>query len=94
MHKYLSAIGFKHIESKAQLKKLLEFTETSFQFEKTVKVKENVELSERIKHFTKDMGIFSFGTNGAKREKKSVENEKYEFLQQFAVGSFAPSYPL
>ena len=62
MHKYLSAIGFKHIESKAQLKKLLEFTETSFQFEKTVKVKENLELSERIKHFTKDMGILVAGT--------------------------------
>mgnify|MGYP003292867659 CR=1 FL=1 len=70
MHKYLSAIGFKHIESKQQLNKLLEFTETSFQVEKTVKVKDDVEVSERIKHFTKDMGIFGFGTNGAKRGKK------------------------
>ena len=62
MHKYLSAIGFKHIESRAQLNKLIEFTETSFQFEKTVKVKENVEISERIKHFTKDMGLMVCGS--------------------------------
>ena len=62
VHKYLSAIGFKHIESRAQLNKLIEFTETSFQFEKTVKVKENVEISERIKHFTKDMGLMVCGS--------------------------------
>lgn len=62
MHKYLSAIGFKHIETREQLNKLLKFTETSFQFEKTVKVKDNVEISERIKHFTKDMGLMVCGT--------------------------------
>ena len=60
--KYLSANGFKHIESRAQLKKLIEYTETSFQYEKTVKVKENVEISERIKHFTKDMGLIVCGS--------------------------------
>ena len=62
MHKYLSAIGFKNVENKSQLNKLLEFTETSFQVEKTVKVKENVEISERIKHFTKDMGLMVCGS--------------------------------
>lgn len=62
MHKYLSAIGFKHIESKKQLNKLLEYAETSFQWEKTVKVKEDVEISERVKHFTKDMGLMICGT--------------------------------
>lgn len=61
MHKYLSAIGFKHIESRVQLNKLLEFAETGFQVEKTVKVNENVEISERIKHFTKDMGLMVCG---------------------------------
>ena len=70
MHKYLSAIGFKHIESKEQLNKLLEFAETSFQFEKTVKVKDDVEISERIKHFTKDMGLMICGTYD--------QNDKYE----------------
>ena len=62
MHKYLSAIGFKHIESKKQLNQLLNFTETSYQFEKTVKVKDQVEISERVKHFTKDMGLLVVGT--------------------------------
>ena len=70
MHKYLSAIGFKHIESKQQLNKLLEFTETSFQVEKTVKMKDDVEVSERIKHFTKDMGLMVCGTYD--------QNDKYE----------------
>ena len=62
MHKYLSAIGFKHIETREQLNKLLKFTETSFQDEKTVKVKDDMEVSERIKHFTKDMGIMIVGS--------------------------------
>ncbi len=62
MHKYLSAIGFKNIESKSQLNKLIKFTETSFQVEKTVKIKDHVEISERIKHFTKDMGLMICGT--------------------------------
>ena len=70
MHKYLSAIGFKHIESKQQLNKLLEFAETSFQVEKTVKIKDDVEVSERIKHFTKDMGLMVCGTYD--------QNDKYE----------------
>jgi hypothetical protein len=70
VHKYLSAIGFKHIESKQQLNKLLEFTETSFQVEKTVKIKDDVEVSERIKHFTKDMGLMVCGTYD--------QNDKYE----------------
>lgn len=62
MHKYLSAIGFKHIETREQLNKLLKFTETSFQDEKTVKVKDDMEVSERIKHFTKDMGLMIVGS--------------------------------
>ena len=74
MHKYLSAIGFKHIESKEQLKKLLEFTETSFQYEKTVKIKDELELSERIKHFTKDMGILLAGSYD---KEDSYEREYY-----------------
>ena len=61
MHKYLSAIGFKHIESKSQLNKLLEYAESSFQWEKTAKVKNNIEVSERVKHFTKDMGLMICG---------------------------------
>lgn len=62
MHKYLSAIGFKHIENREQLNKLLKFTENSFQFEKSVKIMENMEISERTKHFTKDMGLMVCGT--------------------------------
>ncbi len=62
MHKYLSAIGFKHVESRNQLNKLLDFTETSFQTERTVKIKDSVEMSERVKHFTKDMGLMVCGT--------------------------------
>lgn len=61
MHKYLSAIGFKHIDSRAGLNKLIDFTESSFQYEKTVKVKDQLEVSERIKHFTKDMGLIVVG---------------------------------
>ena len=61
MHKYLSAIGFKHIDSRKALNKLIDFTENSFQYEKTVKVKDQLEVSERIKHFTKDMGLIVVG---------------------------------
>ena len=52
MHKYLSAIGFKHIESREQLNKLLRFAETSFQSEKTVKIGNGLEIAERTRHFT------------------------------------------
>ena len=62
MHKYLSAIGFKHIESKKQLNKLLEYVQGSFQWEKTVKIKNHMEVSERVKYFTKDMGLMIYGT--------------------------------
>ena len=62
MHKYLSAIGFKSVESKSQLNKLLNYTETNFQWEKTVKVNDQAEISERVKHFTKDMGLMICGT--------------------------------
>lgn len=62
MHKYLSAIGFKHIETKEQLNKLLQYTETAYQIEKTVKVKDQLEISERIRYFTKDMGMMVCGT--------------------------------
>lgn len=70
MHKYLSAIGFKHIESREQLNRLLKYAETSFQSEKTVKVSENVELSERTKYFTRDMGLMICGTYD--------QNDQYE----------------
>ena len=62
MHKYLSAIGFKSVESKSQLNKLLNYAETNFQWEKTVKVNDQAEISERVKHFTKDMGLMICGT--------------------------------
>ena len=62
MHKYLSAIGFKSVESKKQLNKLLNYAETNFQWEKTVKVNDQAEISERVKHFTKDMGLMICGT--------------------------------
>ena len=62
MHKYLGAIGFKHVESKKQLNKLLEYTETTFQWEKTAKIANQLEVSERVKHFTKDMGLMICGT--------------------------------
>ena len=74
MHKYLSAIGFKHIESRNSLNKLIEFTETSFQYEKTVKVKDQLEMSERIKHFTKDMGLVVIG---AYDKNDNYEREHY-----------------
>lgn len=70
MHKYLSAIGFKHIESKSQLNKLLEYVESSFQWEKTAKIKNHMEVSERVKHFTKDMGLMICGTYD--------QNDQYE----------------
>ena len=62
MHKYLSAIGFKHIDSKNKLNKLLEYAEKSFQWEKTAKIGNQLEVSERVKHFTKDMGLMICGT--------------------------------
>ena len=62
MHKYLSAIGLKHIESRKQLKRLLEYVESSFQCEKTVKINDHAEISERVKHFTKDLGLMIYGT--------------------------------
>ena len=62
MHKYLSAVGFKHMESRKQLNKLLEYAESNFQWEKTVKVKDHMEISERVKHFTKDTGLMIYGT--------------------------------
>ena len=62
MHKYLGAIGFKNVESKKQLNKLLEYAENSFQWEKTAKVGKQLEVSERVKHFTKDMGLMICGT--------------------------------
>jgi hypothetical protein len=74
VHKYLSAIGFKHIESRNSLNKLIEFTETSFQYEKTVKVKDQLEMSERIKHFTKDMGLVVIG---AYDKNDNYEREHY-----------------
>ncbi len=74
MHKYLSAIGFKHIESKEQLNKLLEYAETSFQWEKTAKIQNGLEASERVKHFTKDMGLMICGTYD---QKDQYEREYY-----------------
>ncbi len=74
MHKYLSAIGFKHIESREQLNQLLKFTEESFQVEKTVKIKDSVEMSERMKHFTKDMGLMVCGSYD---QKDNYEREYY-----------------
>lgn len=62
MHRYLSAIGFKQIASKKQLNRLLNYTEKNFQSEKTVKIKENLELSEKIRYFTKDTGLMVVGT--------------------------------
>ena len=62
MHKYLSAIGFKSVESKKQLNKLLNYAENNFQWEKTVKVNDQAEISERVKYFTKDMGLMICGT--------------------------------
>lgn len=62
MHKYLSAIGFKHIESREQLNRLLAYAEETFQWEKTVKLGNDMELSERVKYFTKDMGLLFCGT--------------------------------
>lgn len=74
MHKYLSAVGFKHVESLKQLNKLLKYTENTFQWEKTVKVQSNVEISERVKHFTKDMGLMICGTYD---EDDNFEREYY-----------------
>lgn len=80
MHKYLSAIGFKHVESREQLEKLLEYVETSFQWEKTVKIQEHTELSERIKYFTKDTGLISFGAYDGN------ENFEREYYIPFFTG--------
>lgn len=74
MHKYLSAIGFKHIETREQLNKLLRFTEVSFQSEKTVKIGNGLEIAERTRHFTKDMGIM---IQGSYDEKDRYEREYY-----------------
>lgn len=74
MHKYLSAIGFKHVETREQLNQLLAYAENSFQWEKTVKVQNELELSERVKHFTKDMGLMICGTYDGKER---YEREHY-----------------
>lgn len=74
MHKYLSAVGFKHVESRKQLNHLLEYAEENFQNEKTVKVQNQMELSERVRYFTKDMGILIGGTYD---EKDVFEREYY-----------------
>lgn len=74
MHKYLSAVGFKHVESRKQLNHLLEYAEENFQNEKTVKVQNEMELSERVRYFTKDMGILIGGTYD---EKDVFEREYY-----------------
>lgn len=70
MHKYLSAIGFKHVESREELNRLLDDAQENFQWEKTVKILENVELSERMKYFMKDMGVMICGTYD--------QNDQYE----------------
>lgn len=70
MHKYLSAIGFKHVESREELNRLLDDAQENFQWEKTVKIWENVELSERMKYFMKDMGVMICGTYD--------QNDQYE----------------
>lgn len=74
MHKYLSAIGFKHVESREQLNKLLRFAEVSFQSEKTVKIGSGLEISERTRHFTKDMGIM---ISGSYDDQERYEREYY-----------------
>lgn len=61
MHKYLSAIGFKHVETKRELHSLLDHVEEHFQWEKTVKISENAEISERVRYFTKDTGLMICG---------------------------------
>lgn len=70
MHKYLSAIGFKQVRSREQLNKLLNYAGETFQAEKTVKLHKDLELSERVKYFTKDMGLLLCGTYD--------ENDVYE----------------
>ena len=74
MHKYLSAIGFRHVESREQLNKLLQYADETFQAEKTVKLGKSMELSERVKYFTKDMGLLLCGTYN---EEDVYEREYY-----------------
>lgn len=74
MHKYLSAIGFKRIRTREQLNSLLKYAEERFQREKTVKIHKNMEMSERTRYFTKDMGIMVCGTYD---DKEVFEKEYY-----------------
>ena len=46
------------------------YDENNFQWEKTVKENDHTELSERVKHFTKDMGLMICGTYD--------QNDRYE----------------
>lgn len=62
MHKYLSAIGFGNLDSRKQLNKLLNLIEESFQEERSICITEKLDLSERIRYFTKDMGLMLCGT--------------------------------
>lgn len=74
MHKYLQAVGFKSVDTKEKLDKLLAYCEESFQSEKTVSVQADLELSEKRKYFTKDMGLILCGTYD---EKDQYQREFY-----------------
>lgn len=86
MHKYLSAIGFKHLETREQLNQLLDLTEKNFQSEKTVQVQKELELSERVKYFTKDMGLMLCGVYDQK------EHYEREYYIPFFLGKGARKY--
>lgn len=62
MHKYLSAVGFKHVKSRTRLNRVLDLSEKSFEIENTLNLHQKPGFSERRKYFAKDMGLMVCGT--------------------------------
>ncbi len=81
MHKYLSAVGFKSVDTREKMEQLLNYCEESFQTEKTVSIRKDVEFSERKKYFAKNLGIMLCGEYN--------DQEKYhrEFYIPFFEGT-------
>ena len=61
MHEYLRAVGFSDIKDKAELNRLLQTIEESYQSERTSGNRDGKDFSERKKEFAPGMGIMLRG---------------------------------
>ncbi|MCI9307820.1 MAG: DUF3881 family protein [Lachnospiraceae bacterium] len=61
MHEYLRAVGFSDIKDKAELNRLLQTVEESYQSERTSGNRDGKDFSERKKEFAPGMGIMLRG---------------------------------